>query len=281
MEQMTKTRPNLGPRRAFSLVELLVVISIIAVLIALITVSVSSFQESARLTQCMNNQHQLQIGLVSWSQDNRGQFVSPNSEKNPYGLINPDRSKFWVKSYNPISGEINNGPRNESANDQGPETPQALKDGALWEYVGSEKLYRSPLDKSGRVRSYSLNGFISTQADNGPAEGWGPSVDRISKIRNPSNTFYTIAEQDPGQDFNRGGWVADLNFGNGSGKWKDLPTYWSNDGRFALSFVDGSSKITQIVNPELPDILTENETPVTDETRPDFAQIAEWLDPTR
>ena len=269
-------RPGHDRRRGFSLVELLVVIAIIAVLIALIIVSVGSFQSSARLTQCMSNQHQLQLGLVSWSQDNKGKFMSPNSTYNPpgqSGMVN--RDLFWVKSYN---NDANNGLRIDT---NGAETSQALREGALWEYVGDEKTYRSPLDKTGRVRSYSLNGFISDLPDTptNPATSWGPTVDRISKIRNPSNTFYTIPEEDPGSLFNRGGWVIDLN-GSGGIRWKDIPAFWTDDGRYALSFIDGSSKVAQVVNPDLPEILTANEMPVTGDTKDDFDQLAEWLDPT-
>ncbi|MBQ72080.1 MAG: hypothetical protein CMJ67_04150 [Planctomycetaceae bacterium] len=277
MKPMLMNSSILGHRRGFSLVELLVVIAIIAVLIALVIVSVGSFQSSARLTQCMSNQHQLQIGLVSWSQDNKGKFMSPNSTYYPPGASNPNRDLFWVKSYNNGvgSGEV----RLDSNN---AETEQALRDGALWEYIGDEKTYRSPLDKTGRVRSYALNGFISDLPDTStnPATSWGPTVDRISKIRNPSNTFYTIPEEDPGSPFNRGGWVIDLN-GNGGIRWKDIPAFWTDDGRYALSFIDGSSRVAQVINPDLPSILTQNELPVTPDTSDDFDQLAKWLDPTR
>ena len=281
MQSLNQIRQSRPSSRGFSLVELLVVIAIIVILIALIIVSVSRFQASARLTQCMSNQHQLQVGLVSWSQDNKGKFMSPNSQEYPFGQPEPiNRDLFWVKSYRPRADEENNGNRLEGGN-TGPETFQALRDGALWEYIGEEKTYRSPLDPSGRVRSYALNGFISDLPDNpsNPATSWGPTVDRISKIRNPSNTFYTIPEEDPGSPFNRGGWVVDLN-NTGGVQWKDVPAFWTEDGRYALSFIDGSSKIVQVINPDLPQILTQNELPVTAETQQDFDQLAEWLDPT-
>ena len=58
------------------------------------------------------------------------------------------------------------------------------------------------------------------------------------------------------------------------------PAFWTEDGRYALSFIDGSSKIVQVINPDLPQILTQNELPVTADTQQDFDQLAEWLDPT-
>ncbi len=287
MKAMPISRQGLDRRRGFSLVELLVVIAIIAVIIALIIVSVGSFQSSARLTRCMSNQHQLQLGLVSWSQDNNGKFMSPNSQYNNSssgGMQPGGRGLYWVKSYNVDldSGDPLRLTGGSASDDNYPETIYALRDGALWDYVGDEKIYSSPLDKSGRVRSYALNGFISDLPDNptNPVTNWGPTVDRISKVRNPSNTFYTIAEEDPGYAYNRGGWVLDIN-NNGGVRWKDVPAIWTDDGRYALSFIDGSSKVVKARNPELGEILTANEMAVTTETSDDFDQLAEWLDPTR
>ncbi len=260
----TLSRTN--PRRAFTLVELLVVIAIIAVLLGIILLAVGGFRDSARLVQCMSNQHQLQVGLVGWSQDNNGKFMSPESRE--YAGI---EELFWVKSYNTGASE---GPRLLD----GRETEYALKDGQLWDYVGDVKAYNSPLDPSGRVRSYSLNGFISDSPDN-PNSVWGPSVDRISKIRNPSNTLYTIAEHDTGwqEDYNRGGWVVDTY----NQVWKDFPAFWDPNNKLAMSFVDGSSRIIELKNPKLAEIVTAHEIPVTNESQDDFNQFSEWLNPKR
>jgi prepilin-type N-terminal cleavage/methylation domain-containing protein len=253
-------------RRGFTLVELLVVIAIISVLLAIVLLAVGGFRSSARLVQCMSNQHQLQVGLVGWSQDHNGKFMSPESRE--YQGI---EELFWVKSYN------------TGADDglrlvDGRETEFAVRDGQLWEYVGDVKAYSSPLDPSGRVRSYSLNGFISDSPDN-PNSVWGPTADRISKIRNPSRTMYTIAEHDTGWqfDYNRGGWVIDTY----NGVWKDFPAFWEPADRLAMSFVDGSSRIVEFANPNLSEAVPGHEVPVNDMSRDDFNQFSEWLNPTR
>jgi len=53
-------------RRAFSLIELMVVVAIIALLIALLMPAVQSAREAARRSQCRNNLHQLGVALHNY-----------------------------------------------------------------------------------------------------------------------------------------------------------------------------------------------------------------------
>jgi prepilin-type N-terminal cleavage/methylation domain-containing protein/prepilin-type processing-associated H-X9-DG protein len=61
-------------RRAFTLVELLVVIGIIAVLVALLLPSLARAREQARRTSCASNLRQLVIGTMILAHNNKGRF---------------------------------------------------------------------------------------------------------------------------------------------------------------------------------------------------------------
>ena len=67
-----------GNRAAFTLIELIVVIGIIAILIALLLPSLISARKTARTVQCASNMRQLTTALINYSIEWRGAFP-PNS----------------------------------------------------------------------------------------------------------------------------------------------------------------------------------------------------------
>src|SRR5436190_825705 len=61
-------------RRAFSLIELLVVIAIIAILAALLLSALSRAKERGRRTVCLNNEKQMGVAIMLFADDNDDRF---------------------------------------------------------------------------------------------------------------------------------------------------------------------------------------------------------------
>jgi len=68
----------IAPTRAFTLVELLVVIGIIAVLISILLPALSKVRESSSLTKCLSNIRQINTSLMLYLNDNKGRL--PDAE---------------------------------------------------------------------------------------------------------------------------------------------------------------------------------------------------------
>jgi prepilin-type processing-associated H-X9-DG protein len=77
---------------AFTLVELLVVIGIIALLISILLPSLNAARESARRTQCASNVRQIAIALLAYSSDNKGMLPAAGSGPN---FPNPNEWLRW------------------------------------------------------------------------------------------------------------------------------------------------------------------------------------------
>jgi prepilin-type N-terminal cleavage/methylation domain-containing protein/prepilin-type processing-associated H-X9-DG protein len=61
--------------RAFTLVELLVVIGIIAILVSILLPSLSRARDAASRTVCASNVRQLSLSMIMYAQENKGKFI--------------------------------------------------------------------------------------------------------------------------------------------------------------------------------------------------------------
>lgn len=104
----TRSRALEHPR-AFTLVELLVVIGILAVLIAVLMPSLAAARRSAKTVQCASNLRQVCNGLIGYASENRGKFPPNIGGANKQFWYDLDRAGSWISAVKNASGGIGGG----------------------------------------------------------------------------------------------------------------------------------------------------------------------------
>ncbi|MHC4571905.1 MAG: prepilin-type N-terminal cleavage/methylation domain-containing protein [Planctomycetota bacterium] len=151
-KQREKEARKIG-HSGFTLVELLVVISIISMLMSILLPSLSRAREAGQRAHCLYNLRGLTLAWTMYAMDNEGKLCSPNTWWQDWGTGN-----HWVADGPKWQGRD----RWCTGN-----TEKAIKDGVLWPYTQSLGLYKCKRDQSGLLRSYSMSetmgGLFPTQ----------------------------------------------------------------------------------------------------------------------
>ena len=157
-----------SPRRAFTLIELLIVIAIIAILAAMLLPTLGRSKATAQRIKCVSNLHQLGLATQMYWDDNGGKCFRYTSTTN-YG------QQFWF-------GWIGPGAEGER-----PFDPQS---GALWPYLEGRGVELCPslnyalgqfkLKARGASYGYGYNLHLSTTPSKPPVP--------VAKISHTSDT---------------------------------------------------------------------------------------------
>ncbi|HSI35449.1 MAG TPA: prepilin-type N-terminal cleavage/methylation domain-containing protein [Tepidisphaeraceae bacterium] len=162
-----------GRRPAFTLVELLVVIGIIALLISILLPSLSKAREQGNRVKCLSNMRQLGLAMQLYTGDNKGAVPRPSTATGQF-----EDWIYWQSARDPNEGRL--------VKYQG--------DGGTF----NPELYRCPSDSdaSGRTYkfSYTINEYISGHV------GYNHPCRKLSSIRRASEIILFIDEASTSAD---------------------------------------------------------------------------------
>lgn len=194
----------------FTIIELLVTISVITILIATMMPAMAKSRDYAERSLCQNNLRQI---VIAW-----GAFPSDNDNKIVNGM--PDDTDGWVKrgaGYDPIM------------------------DGELFNYIRTIDVYDCPSDTVGNERSFSIAAPMHGEAWDrhitSPNHSWVQAgTDIYTEIIFPEKQMALIEELDT-RGWNIGSWIM---YARESRKyrWIDFMANFHGDGT-NLSFADG------------------------------------------
>ena len=240
-------RPAERQGEGFTLVELLVVITVIVILASLLLPVLSGAKESARSINCLSNLKQLELCWHLYADDAGGVFV-PNDWIDDEGM---SASGAVLNQFDMQTSWCPGNARTDT-------TTSNIQQGLLFQYNTSTAIYHCPSDFSTiqdtngnplsqlRNRSYnmsqSVNGYgwmTNAYMDPpGPVDATQPCFERYSDITNPTppRLFVFIDENEVTLEDAQFGYPSP---GGGWGwEWWDMPSNRHNQGG-NLSFADG------------------------------------------
>ena len=232
---------KLSKIKGFTLVELLVVISIIAILLAVLMPALNKAREAAKRTICGNNLKSLNQALMLYANDNDGRAV--NGDTNNPGC--------WVDFSNKAKPFVP--PVSNSHQSHYTEAGQiaALKKGAFWKYLKTPDIYKcgnakklpiwsgiSPITNPGmEAISYTMPmsfqdkvkpEFCPLSIQNQP----GTLITKLANIKNTGGRMSFLCGVYPS-----GSWVVYYD----ASKWRDPPSKRHGDG-MTVGLLDGHAE---------------------------------------
>jgi prepilin-type N-terminal cleavage/methylation domain-containing protein len=227
---------------AFTLVELLVVIGIIALLIAMLMPALQRARDQANRTQCMSNIRQLTVGWLQYATEHKFRIMGSNTQTPAQG--------DWV-----VGDSYGN-------------TEKSIEEGLLYPYLKSTKVYKCPGDTGFHVWTYSCSNFMNGEDGGGTLK----VVKSLNQVKHSSETFVFTEENDYRADatgYNRNSFMV---LPIPSLTWIDFPANFHKG--CTVSFVDGHAIYFPFSDPRTALIRAPNTT--MSAPAPDLLDFQKW-----
>ncbi len=265
--------------KAFTLVELLVVIAVVAILAGVLLPALSKAKARAQTIQCLNNLRQLQLGWLLYAGDN-SEGLAGN-----YGGVEGGKypgASSWVSGWLAYETIPFDSPWFSDSTNKVLLVPGGY--GSIGGYTKSAAIYNCPADKSwilvngtrhARVRSVAMNGYMnSMQMSDSPY--WRVFRKTTDIIDPPTDKAWVFTDEH--EDTIDDGYF-DLALG-------DIPTpsrphYWfelpgsRHSGAATVSFADGHAEIKKWFDPHTKKPVTRTRYIPVIEENPDAAWLQE------
>jgi Tfp pilus assembly protein PilE len=222
--------------RAFTIVELLIVVATLAILAGMLLPVLSKAKARAQRARCENNLKQLNLSWIMYYQENNGHLTESYGSANPYS---------WVL------GDMKNSA--DAVN------LDMLRQGKLYQYNHDASIYHCPTDsgsvisgkKVSTVRSYSMNGFMGARDPQlGPipstATNYVRCFEKDTDLKRPSELWVFVDEDE--RSIDDGFFVIDP----AARQWYDFPANSAHRHvySYCLAFADGHCDFWHIRDPD-------------------------------
>ncbi|MBN1846438.1 MAG: prepilin-type N-terminal cleavage/methylation domain-containing protein [Sedimentisphaerales bacterium] len=248
--------------KAFTLVELLIVIAIIALLIAILAPALQVAKQQATGTVCVSNQKTLIGAWVMYHIENKNEMVGGNTY-NPYKEGSSwscseyrwcEEPKF-VPIYGPAPGYSPHDYCTNAADFTRENRLNGIRGGLLYKYYKNTEACRCPGDQRfaqntlpfDAWRSYSVQGMMRGE-DFQVGHNLLFAYRKVSSVPFPEEKYVFVEEGVDNQWENRGSWVLHVADPPNQSQWWDTMAIWHNM-KSTLSFVDGHAIMKNWVDP--------------------------------